>query len=460
MFVRGAFNMIAYGIVFCFLVITPFETEVRASDSTAKIVRDIQKVTSSGGIEAWLVERHALPFFTLVFSFKGGSDQDPTNRFGVSNFLSLMLDQGAGDLQAAAFQRRIADIAMHLSFKSEEDRISGRLEVLTEHRKKAVELLRLALNQPRFDHAAMGRTRQKILANLTRNDSDPHRVAMKTWNDLAFPGSPKHDSHMGTEESVRSISGHDLSAYHKRVFARDGLRVVAVGNIDPAKLRLLLDKVFGPLPAKQRLIPVGQLKIGKGAQIEIVDMPVDNSVMVLGVQGIRRTDPDFVAAEVMNHILGGDYDFSRLWSELREKRGLVYSASSRLNPDKISPTLTFHADTRHENVPQVINIIRREMRRIAAGGVSSADLSNAKDFLIGSFALNFKSNAIIADFLLWVKENKFGIDYLRIRNAKIDAVNLDDIQRVAKRLLKIGQLKIAIVGKHRKSEICGLASDL
>jgi len=371
----------------------------------------------------------------------------------VSNFLSRMLDQGAGDLDAVAFQRRKDDIAMRLRFDSDRDRLSGWLETLTEHRDSAVELLRLALNEPRFDRSAMERVHEQILAKMAADAKNPEKVAAETWHSIAFPGHPYGRSVIGTQQSVKAISARDLSKYHRRILARNGLKVVAVGDIDVVTLKPLLDKVFGALPSEQQLIPLENVTVSSNAKVTVVKMPVAQSVVLLGLQGIRRADSDFTTADVINHIFGGDTDFSRLWTEVRAKRGLAYSAFSRLNADSKIPTLTTTVGTRNNNVAKVINLIREEMRHMARDGVSAGDLANAKDYLTGSFPLNFNTNANTADMLLRIQEQKLGIDYVNTRNAKIEAVSLVDIKRVAARLLNVDALQIVVVGDPDKSEL-------
>lgn len=427
-------------------------TNTSAREAKNRPILKIQEVKSPGGITAWLVENHSLSFFTLRFSFQGGATQDPPDKPGVSHFLSRMLDQGAGDLGAVAFQQRKDDIAMRLRFDSYKDRFSGMLETLTEHRDAATELLRLALNKPRLDRSAMDRVLEQILAKMMANAEDPNIVATETWNEIAFPDHPYGRSSIGTEESVKAISPYDLSTFHKRILGRNGLNVVAVGDIDRATLKLLLDRAFGALPSEQDLAPVEKVTVRKSSKITTVKLPVPQSVVLLGLQGLERTDPGFVAADMMRHIFGGQSDLSRLWTEVREQRGLAYEAFSLLDPDSNAPTLKTRVATRPNNVTEVIDIIRKEMRHIARDGVSAGDLTNAKDYLTGSFQLKFNTNANTVAMLLRIQEQKLGIDYVNTRNAKIQAVSLADIKRVAARLLKVDDLLIVIVGNPDEPE--------
>ncbi len=191
----------------------------------------IQTVKSPGGVEAWLVEDHSNPMMALRFSFEGGSAQDPTGKEGLANFVSSMLDEGAGDVDAAAFQEKLEDLAVRLSFSDTQDAFYGNFETLTANRDEAAELLRLAINNPTFEKDAAERIRAQILASLVYAAKDPDRVASNEWYALAFGGHAYGRPTSGTDASVKAISTNDLQDYHKRVFARSNLRVVAVGDI-------------------------------------------------------------------------------------------------------------------------------------------------------------------------------------------------------------------------------------
>jgi zinc protease len=253
----------------------------------------------------------------------------------------------------------------------------------------------------------------------------------------------------GTSDSLPKISGLDLEAYRKRVFARDTLRVVAVGDIDGATLGTLLDKVFGTLPAKAKLDPVPTTVPSAKDKLEVIEMEVPQSVAQFGMLGIPRKDPDFMAAFVLNQILGGGGFASRLTEEVREKRGLAYSVYSYIQPYEHTSIFGGGVATKNDEIAQSLDVIRAELKRMADDGPTPAELDNAKKYLTGSFALRFDSNSKIANQLLWILRENMGIDYVDKRNALVEAVTLDDMKRVAKRLLKTDDLIVTIVGKPK-----------
>ncbi len=407
----------------------------------------IQTIKSPGGIEAWLVEEHANPLMAMKFAFEGGNAQDPEGKDGVANFLTAMLDEGAGDIRSNEFQERMEEIAMRMSYEDSRDAFYGNFETLTANREKAAELLRLALTKPRFDPDAVERIRQQLLANLVYADRDPEKVAAKEWFATAFAGHSYGRPAQGTEATVGAIMRDDLEAYRHRVFAKSNLKVVAVGDITPDELGKLLDTVFGDLPEKADLSPVPQTAPVTGGKEQLIEMNIPQSVAVFGLNAMPRKDPDFMTAFVLNQLIGGGGFASRLMEEVREKRGLAYSVYSYIQPFRHASILTGGVASKNEVIGQSLDVIRAELREIAEHGPKPDEFENAKKYLTGSYALRFDTNAKIASQLLGLFEDDFGPDYVEKRNSLIEAITLDDAKRVAKRLLDNDNLIVTIVGK-------------
>jgi zinc protease len=408
---------------------------------------NIQQITSPGGIHAWLVEEHSVPLISLKYAFDGGSSQDPEGKAGVANVITAMMDEGAGDLTSGEYQERMEDIAMRMSYDDTKDSLYGSFETLTANRDKAVELLKLSVQKPRFDNDAVERIRQQLIANLIYADKDPGKVAMREWYAQAFAGHPYARPSGGTVDTVSKIKRDDLIAYHKRTFARDNLNVVAVGDITPAELGKLLDEVFGSLPAKADLFPVAKTEPVKSGSQRVIEMGVPQSVAVFGMGAIERKDPDFMAAFVVNHILGGGGFSAKLMEEVREKRGLAYSVYTYVQPDSHTSILVGSVATKNAAMAQSLDIIRSEMKKLAENGPTQADLDAAKSYLTGSYALRFDTNSKIASQLLGLMQEGFGPDYVENRNKMIEAVTPADAKRVAARLLKPDDLIVTVVGQ-------------
>lgn len=408
---------------------------------------NIQTVKSPGGIEAWLVEDHAVPMLGMRFAFDGGSSQDPVGKEGVANFTAQMLDQGAGPLSAIEFQERTKDLAVRMGFSASKDVLIGSFTTLTESRNEGVQLLKLALTMPRFDADAVARARQRLAVAVARNARDPDRLASEEWDAVAFAGHAYARPVLGTAGSISKITGDDLEVYRQRVLARDGLKVVAVGDITADALRELLDQVFGELPATAALEPIAQTQLISGGRLAVIEMDLPQSVAVFGIGAFPQRDPDYMAAFVLNHILGGGGFGSRLMEQVRVKRGLAYSVGTYFTHGRYASVLRGGVATRNDLVGQSLDIIRGELQALADGQVSQRDLDSAKSYLIGSYPLRFDANGKIASQLLALRMEGFGPEYVANRNAVVAAVNVDDLKRVAKRLLDTRNLIVTVVGK-------------
>jgi zinc protease len=407
----------------------------------------IQELTTKAGIKAWLVEERAVPLIAMRYAFDGGNAQDPDGKEGVSHFLTGMMDEGAGNLDAAAFQKRMEDIAMRMSFDDSKDHLYGSFETLTENRKDAVALLKLVLNNPRFDKDAVDRVRSQIGSSLVAAARNPDKVASEQWYKTAFAGHPYGRPSNGTAETLKAITSADLEAYRKAVFAKDTLRVVLVGDINAAEASVMLDDLFGGLADKATLRAVPKTPVKAKAKIAVTEMPFPQSVAIFGAAGLDRKDPDFMPGFVLNHILGGGGFASRLMEQVREKRGLAYGVYSSLQPYRSTAILIGSVATKNEQMAQSLDVIRAELTALATDGPTQTELDNAKSYLIGSYPLRFDTNAKIASQLLYFYQEDFGIDYVDRRNKEVAAVTLDDLKRVAKRLYNAHDLFISIVGQ-------------
>jgi zinc protease len=406
----------------------------------------IERVISPGGIEAWLVQDKTVPLIAVDFAFRGGAIQDPADKAGLANMVAALLDEGAGELDAKTFHERLEAKAIQLGFSTSRDYFRGSLRTLTEHRAEAFELLRLSLTAPRFEAAEVERIRGQVIARLTRETTSPNEIAGKRWWSTAFPTHPYGRPVNGTLESVPRIDSADLKTYVGRVLARDNLKVAVVGDIDAASVGAFLDSVFGALPAKADLAQVDAARLeGLGRRI-VIDLDVPQAVVTFSGPGIPRKDPDFMAAYIVNHILGGGSFSSRLYLEVREKRGLAYSVHSSLVWLDHAAMLMGGTGTRAERAGETIEVIEQEFRRLAESGPTEDELQRAQSYLKGSYALGFDTSAKIAGQLVQIQLDNLGIDYINRRSATIDAVTIDDVRRVAKRLLESGLL-VTVVGR-------------
>ncbi len=417
-------------------------------NATPAHATNVERVVSPGGIEVWLVHDSTVPLIALEYAFAGGSSQDPSDKPGLANMMASLLDEGAGDLDATAFQGRMEELAIELRFWADRDHLRGSLRTLSARRDEAVDLLRLALNAPRFAPEAIERIRTQLASELRRLSTDPNDIVSKTWWSTAFPGHPYGRPDKGTLESVAQINRDELLNYVSHVFARDKLKIAVVGDIDAAETGKLVDRVFGSLPAKSNLVEVPTVKPEALGRRVVVDLDVPQAVVSFGGIGLPRSHPDFVTAFVVNHILGGGSFTSRLYQQVREKRGLAYGVYTSLYPMEHTALFMGWTATRAEKTGEAIEIIEAETRRMAESGPTEDELAKAKAFLEGSFALRFDTSTKIAGQLVQIQIDNLGIDYIDKRNDMVEAVTAADAKRVAKSMLS-GDYLTTIVGRPK-----------
>jgi len=408
----------------------------------------VQTVRSPGGVEAWLVEEHSLPLIAVDFAFDGGASRDPANAAGSAYLISGLLDEGAGDLDAEAFQGRMADHAISLGFDARRDDFHGYLQTLSTHRDTAFELLGLALNQPRFDADAVARVRAQVIAGLQRQAKNPEVMCRNALYAAAFPGHAYSRPEKGDIDNVSKLEAPALRALRPVLLDRAGLKVVVVGDITAAELAGRLDALFGGLPkgeARQR--PAQPLPIQGLGQTHLIDLDVPQTVLRFVGPGLMWDDTDFITASVLNHILGGSAFTSRLFMEVREKRGLAYGVSSSLMPLREGAMLVGGTATRNDRAAESMKVIREEMLKLAEEGPTEHEVEEAKRYIIGSYPLRFDTSPKIAGELLALALRGDTPDFLARRNCLFAAVTLDDVKRVAQRLFGNPELLVQAVGK-------------
>jgi zinc protease len=408
----------------------------------------IEKIVSPAGIEAWLVREKAIPLVTLNYAFHGGATQDETDKAGTAHLAADLLDEGAGDLDSKAFHERLENHAIELGFRVGRDYFHGSLRSLNEHRDEAFELLRLALTNPRFDADTVERVRGQELASLQRDTTNPNDLASRRWWQTAFPDHPYGRESKGTLETMPRITADDLRGYVRRVFSRNELKISIVGNVDAKTAGALIDRAFAGLPAKNDLKPVADATpTGLGRRI-VINVDVPQAVVTFGGQGIARHDPEFMAAYVVNHILGGGSFSSRLYREVREKRGLAYGVSDSLVWFRRAAVVLGGTATQADRTADALAVIEHEVKRMADEGPTPDELAAAKSFLKGSYALTLDTSAKIAAQLTQIQIDDLGIDYIQRRGALIDAVTSEDAKRVARRLYGGGML-VTVAGRPK-----------
>ena len=409
---------------------------------------DIQTIVSPGGIKALLVEDYTVPLIALSMAFKGGATQEQDNKAGLANLLSSLLDEGAGDIKSQDFQARIDDLGIELRFAAGYDSFTGRLKTLRSTHKDGFDMLRLALTKPRFDAEPIERMRASQLTILQQSLKKPNTIASLTWRKSVFGKHPYARAVGGTLETVKGITRKDIVDLHARLLARDNLVIGVVGAISAKELAEMLDHVFGDLPKNAKLDPVAEVKpdIGKTTSI---DLKLPQSIIRVVLNGVKRSDPEFYASYLMNYILGGGSFSSRLYAEIREKRGLAYGVYTYLGTQDYAGIIGGGTATRADRADETLKLLLAEIQRMAKKGPTVEELEKAKKYIIGSYAIqNLDTSGKIASVLVAIQQENLGIDYIDKRADYIGAVTIEDTRRMARKLLS-DKPTIVIVGPKK-----------
>jgi zinc protease len=409
---------------------------------------NVRTLVTPRGLNVWLVESHAVPLVSLEFAMRGGAAQDPSDKAGLSMLMAGLLDEGAGDLDSQAYQKALDEKAVEIHFRNDREHIAGRMRTLVKNLDRAAELLRLALNAPRFDEEPFVRVREHANARLRHDANDPATLAARAWRANAFPGHPYGFAAEGTLETLAAIARANVIAASKRVIARDKLVIAIVGAIDEATASTLVDKVFADLPAQGALRPVPEAQFAGLGRIDTVSLDVPQSTIRFGRPGLMRDDPDFIASLVAAHVLGGHGNMtSRLFREVREKRGLAYTVFGAFYALDHGGFFYGGTTTKNERAKESFDVASAEIRDVALKGLSEEELEKGKTYLIGSYPLRFDTSVKIASQLVHIQLEGRTPDWLVERNRQIAAVTMADIRRAAARAFGDGALYTTVVGK-------------
>lgn len=423
-------------------------TTAASTETAARKMLDIRAVKSPGGITAWLVEDHTLPIISIEFSFKdAGSARESKENQGLARLVSNTLDEGAGDYDAQAFQKALSDHSISLSFGAGRDDFSGSLKMLTRHKDKALELMALALSQPRFEQEAIDRMKAANIARIKSSMTEPDWIAARLQNDRAYGDHPYALNSGGTLSTLAALTREDLQNFVKNNLTRDRLHIGVAGDISADELGRALDQLFAGLPEKAAASEIKDTPIQNIGKTYLYRQDIPQSFISLVGEGIDYRDPDYYPALVMNFVLGGSGFGSRLTEEVREKRGLTYGINSYLFDMDHASGFSIGLSTENKNAAEALKIIHAEMGRMRDQGITDAELKTAQDYLVGSLPMSFSSTAAIAGALRALQEVGYPMDHYDRYPALIRGITRADIERVSRRLLHPEKMLTILVGQ-------------
>lgn len=420
------------------------DVQVTVSPSPVKIF----DYTTKLGIKGWHVETPDIPVLTLAVTFKEAGDKnDPQGLNGVAEFLSGMLDEGAGNYDSVKFKELLLEKNIRLGLSQNSDSFTITMRGTKDNIQDMFDILTLILTKPRFDHDAFNRVKEQILTSLSQNLHSENAVAGDTFNKQAFAGHPYSHTTQNAIDGTRKIKREHLIQFMKDYLTIDKIQVVSAGDISSQDIETKFDSALKDLPASGQASTVGFADLKTTGGVTVVDMDIPQSVVLFYQPGLDRKDKDFYAAYIMNSILGDGMFKSRLWDEIRENRGLAYGISSSLQWTQHSNYIIGSTATANKDAGEVVKIIREEWQKMKDAGANQKELDFVRERMVGSYPLGFTSTPQIVGLMKNYMTDGLPTDFINNRNDLIRAVTLDDVNRVAKSLLQPEKLSFIIVGK-------------
>ena len=420
------------------------EAPVAPRDSSS--LADVQIVTSPGGITAWLVSENFVPMVSMQWTWAGGASVEPDDKRGIGWVTAYMMNEGAGDMDTSAYGARMEDLNMGFACGAWSDWTTCGMTTLKETADESFDMVRLAYTDLRFDDEPFERAKREMIVGLEEDETNPKAIVSKAMNQALIPGHPYARS--PTEKTVSAITKADSQKLIKQLMTKDRLKVVVVGDITAEELKPKLDLVFGSLPTTSTLPVVPDAAPLPAPEQPIVkELPQPQTLIMFSGPGIKREDPDFYAAYVLNYILGGGTFSSRLTDDIREKRGLTYGIGTGLSIQPHMWRWQGSSSTQNDKAEEVVGLIRENIARLGKDGPTPEELADAKAYITGAFPLAFDSNAKIAQNLLGFRQDGMPAEYVQERNSYFEAVTLEDVKRVAAAYMKPDDFTFVMVGK-------------
>lgn len=412
------------------------------------------RFTTPNGMTVLVLEQHFLPIVEIHALIKTGSAQDPPEKAGLANLVASLLDEGTATRSSKQLAEQIDFVGGSLGAQASEDFTTASARTLKKDIDLGFTLFADILQRPAFPKHEFERVRSQILGEITSDNDDPGHVAMKAFNQLVFQNHPYRWPVNGTEETLGKITLADVQNFYAKEYVPHQVILTIVGDVTVEQATTLVQTHFGSW--KKGVIQPRTVKkpavIDKKI-VQLIEKDLTQSTIVIGHPGITRTNPDFYAVTVMNHVLGAGGFSSRLMDTIRDKQGLAYGITSHYDARLMPGSFWINLQTRTETTNQAINGVLAEMKAIREAPVSDQELADAKAFLMGSFPLRLDSTAKLAQVLAQVEFFGLGFDYFSQYPKWIERVSKEDVQRVAKQYLDPQHYALVVVGNIAKAKV-------
>ncbi|MCU0735074.1 MAG: insulinase family protein [Methylotetracoccus sp.] len=420
---------------------------------TAQAVPEIQQWTTARGTKVFFARTEGLPLVDVRVLFDAGSARDG-QQFGLATMTAALLDTGAGDWDADTIAKRLEGVGALLDTSASRDSASLSLRTLTkpELMKVALETAREILLHPRFETADFEREKKRILLSIKQREEAPDDLAGIAFFEALYRNHPYAHPKEGNRDTVEKLTRDDLARFFQTHYVAKNATVVIVGELDRAAAESMAQELAGQLPEGQALPAVPVPETGAQAGMVRKTFPSEQTHVLAGQIGMKITDPDYFPLYVGNHILGGSGFASRVVKEVREKRGLSYSAYSYFYPFREAGPFLMGLQTRNDQAEQALGVLQQTLKDFIDKGPTEQELKAAKQNITGGFVLRLDSNKKLAEQIASIGFFGLPLDWLNTFISKVEAVTAADIHRAFRARIHPNQLQTVLVGAPQREQ--------
>jgi zinc protease len=410
-----------------------------------------ESFTLKNGLVVYLLRDSELPIVDLSFFVHAGAIYDPPEKAGLASLAThLMRTGGTRDMTPDQVDETLETLPAEIEISAASDAVSGSLTCIKDQFAPALKILAGMLREPRFDEGRIEVEKAQIVETIRRRWDDPGSIATINFRNLIY-GADSPWARLDTLESIDRIGRDDLTTFHARYLTPANVMMAVSGDFDPAAMKRLLKETFGPWKGGRTVLPiVPKIRDTVTAGVSLIERPLQQSSVAIGHLGITRFDPDKFPLFLLNYILGeGDFS-SRLMKEVRSNRGLAYSVGGGVGTDSDRGLFEITSRTRANATVEAIQAIRDVVTRLRNEGPTEAEIRQAKEARINSFAFTVDGSAAYMSSYLFYLYYGYPADYLQTWRDRLSAVTRDDIMRAARRLLQPERMAILVVGDPKK----------
>ncbi len=408
----------------------------------------IQHWQTKQGARVYFVESRDLPMLDVSVDFPAGSGFGTREKAGLPMLTQHLLRLGAGGMSDDEISRRIADVGAQLGGRFDSDRAGLSLRTLTsaDEMKQALDVLGQLLQRPDFPVAVLEREKARVIGSIKEADTKPETILGRNFNELVYGAHPYGLRTSGEVDTLAGITREDLAAFYRRQYGAERAVVAMIGNLSRSQAEAIAEQLTAGLPQRAAAAELPAVSSAARAELRIVPHPASQSHLLIGTLGIKRNDPDYFPLFVGNYILGGGGFISRIAEEVRQKRGLAYSAYSYFAPLQERGPFVIGLQTRKDQAAEALAVVRATLKEFITQGPTPDELVKARQNIVGGFPLRIDSNRKILDYLATIGFYRLPLSYLDDFVASVEKVTIADIRAAFARRIDPDRMITVIVG--------------